>query len=182
MIIQSRQFEFFWRCSRGRVLRALSQAKGCAAMAASGVTPLAKYKLVFLGVRTFRRARASCSCTRRELRRFRPGPRAQPSIHRSRRAARESWRRVTHRRNASFVPRTISPSSPPLRTSTCLPPPPRCSPAVSSSAFSDPARLRPKNHQRAHDRINPSARPASSRGSCTTSSTRRTKRPSGSTS
>merc|ERR1712216_1073725 len=33
----------------GRVLRALSQAKGCAAMAASGVTPLAKYKLVFLG-------------------------------------------------------------------------------------------------------------------------------------
>merc|ERR1712216_581440 len=33
----------------GRVLRALSQAKGCAAMAASGGTPLAKYKLVFLG-------------------------------------------------------------------------------------------------------------------------------------
>ena len=74
---------------------------------------------------------------------------------------------------------SVVPSASHLHVSSA---PPRCSPAVSSSAFSDPARLRPKNHQRAHDRINPSARPASSRGSCTTSSTRRTKRPSGSTS
>ena len=66
----------------------------------------------------------SCSCFRRELRRSRSSGRVpNRPIHRSRRTARGNRHGVTHRRDASFVPRTTSPSLPPVRASACLPPP-----------------------------------------------------------
>ena len=66
-------------------------------------------------------------------------------------AARGSRRGVTHRRDASFVPRTSSPSRPPVRARAYLPPP-HAVPSPSRRPFSDPVRPRPKNHQRALSR------------------------------